>query len=173
MSGDAEFERVVGLYYSALYKFAFSLSGRESDAGDLTQQTFYIWAVKREQIRDSSKVKSWLFTTLHREFLQKTARITRFPELGLEQSEPDLPEIASEARIRADSTAVREALERIDPVFRGAVALFYLEDYTYPEIADVLEIPLGTVKSRISRGIAQLQRELVGDAIPAGRRNAR
>src|SRR5437868_973561 len=105
MSGDAEFERVVDLYYSALYKFAFSLTGRESDAADLTQQTYYIWAVKRQQIRDSSKVKSWLFTTLHREFLQKTARITRFPELGLEQTEAELPEIASEARIRADSSA--------------------------------------------------------------------
>lgn len=157
---DADFEKVVDLYYAALYRFALSLSGHESDAADLTQQTFYVWAVKREQIRDSSKVKSWLFTTLHRQFLQKAARITRFPEVGLEQSEPDLPDVPTEAVVRADSSGVVEALRKIDPAFRDAVALFYLEDYSYVEIAEVLGVPMGTVKSRISRGIAQLQRAM-------------
>jgi RNA polymerase sigma-70 factor (ECF subfamily) len=57
------------VYYEPLYQFAFSLARDEADACDLTQQTFCIWAAKGHQLRDASKVKTWLFTTLHREFL--------------------------------------------------------------------------------------------------------
>ena len=52
-----------------LYRFALSLSRQESDAADLTQQTFFLWASKGHQLRDQSKVKTWLFTSLYREFL--------------------------------------------------------------------------------------------------------
>src|SRR5712672_2279137 len=65
-----DFEGLVEQFYRSLYQFAFSLAQSESDACDLTQQTFYIWATKGHQIRDVSKVKSWLFTTLHRECLE-------------------------------------------------------------------------------------------------------
>ena len=51
----------------------------------------------------------------------------------------------------------------MDAAYRAAVALFYLEDYAYKEIASILEIPLGTVKSRIARGLAQLQALLMND----------
>src|SRR5580765_4081397 len=59
-----DFEGLVERYYRSLYQFAFSLSRSEAEACDLTQQTFYIWATKGSQLRDASKVKSWLFTTL-------------------------------------------------------------------------------------------------------------
>ena len=62
------------------------------------------------------------------------------------------------------------ALSRLDPPFRAAVALFNLEDYTHPEIATILEVPIGTVKSRISRGVAQLQKVLSDTHAPAERR---
>jgi DNA-directed RNA polymerase specialized sigma24 family protein len=64
-----DFERIVTQHYEPLYRFAFSLTRAEPDAMDLTQQTFCIWAAKGHQLRDSSKVKTWLFTTLRREFL--------------------------------------------------------------------------------------------------------
>jgi RNA polymerase sigma factor (sigma-70 family) len=160
MAEDAEFERIVDLHYAALYRFALSLCRHESDAGDLVQQTFYVWAAKGHQLKDRSKVKSWLFTTLHREYLQKSSRLTRFPQVDLEQVEPELPRIDPGAAKVADASTLLDALGNIDPVFRAPVALFYLEEYTYPEIADVLQVPLGTVKSRIYRGLAQLQRLL-------------
>jgi RNA polymerase sigma-70 factor, ECF subfamily len=65
-----------------------------------------------------------------------------------------------------DAPKVVELLAQVDPQYRAAVALFYLEDYAYQEIASILEIPLGTVKSRIARGLAQLKR-LVADGKPA------
>ena len=56
-----------------------------------------------------------------------------------------------------DSPQVLEALSQIDEIYQAPVALFYLEDCPYKEIAEILDIPIGTVKSRMARGIAQLQ----------------
>jgi RNA polymerase sigma-70 factor (ECF subfamily) len=158
MSQDAEFERLVDLYYAPLYRFAFSLTRQESEAGDLTQQTFYIWATKGYQLKDKSKVKSWLFTTLHREYLEKHRKMIRFPQVELADAEAELPEVLPASWQRLDADIILKALQQIGEPFQSSVALFYLEDYTYPEIAAVLEVPLGTVKSRISRGLGQLQR---------------
>jgi RNA polymerase sigma-70 factor, ECF subfamily len=71
-----------------------------------------------------------------------------------------LPTRAPEQVSRVGSTEVLDALEKVDDVFRAPLALFYLEDCPYKEIALILDVPLGTVKSRIARGIAQLQRLL-------------
>jgi RNA polymerase sigma-70 factor (ECF subfamily) len=161
MTPESEFERLVEEYYPLLYRFAFSLTHSESDACDLTQDTFLIWARKGHQMRDRGKVKSWLYTTLHREFLQKHRRITRFPEVEITQAEPELPEIPAASPERLDRGMILKAVAGLDANFQSVVALFYLEDYSYPEIAEILGIPLGTVKSRISRGVAQLQQRLV------------
>lgn len=157
MSQETDFEKLVDAWYPSLYRFAFSLTRQESDACDLTQETFLIWARKGHQVRDDTKVKSWLFTTLHREYLQKHRRRVRFPEVEFADAEGELPDVSPPSPERIDRHSVLAALGRLDHNFQTALALFYLEDHTYPEIADILEIPLGTVKSRISRGIAQLQ----------------
>jgi RNA polymerase sigma factor (sigma-70 family) len=157
MDREKVFARLVDLHYTSLYRFAFSLTRNESDASDLTQETFYIWARKGHQVRDETKVKSWLFTTLHREYLQKARRLARFPETELDDAAPELPEVPPPSPERLDRAQILAALGKVDHRFQGAVSLFYLEDYSYPEVAEILAIPLGTVKSRISRGIAQLQ----------------
>ncbi len=64
-----DFESLVGEFYLPLYIFALSLSHKEADAADLTQQTFYTWAAKGHQLRDPARVRAWLFTTLFRAFL--------------------------------------------------------------------------------------------------------
>lgn len=156
-----DFENLVERYYRSLYQFAFSLTQAEADACDLTQQTFYIWATKGHQLRDASKVKSWLFTTLHREFLESRRRQTRFPHYELSQVEEDLPNVSPARVNQLDSSQVLQALAQVDEVYRAPVALFYLEDRSYKEIAAILDAPMGTVKSRIARGIAQLQKSLI------------
>ena len=166
MADNAEFEQLVALYYEPLYQFAFSLARDESDACDLTQQTYCIWAAKGHQLRDASKVKTWLFTTLHREFLGSRRRQTRFPHVELEQAEPELPSVSPVAISRHDTDQVLAALARLDEVYQAPVALFYLQDCSYNEIAEILQVPLGTVKSRLSRGIGRLQELLGGDATP-------
>jgi RNA polymerase sigma-70 factor (ECF subfamily) len=157
-----DFETLVAAYYELLYRFAVSLTRSEEDACDLVQQTFYKWATKGHQLRDVSKVKSWLFTTLHRAFLESRRTQTRFPHSELTETDPDLPVILPEADRQLDALQAVEALGQVDEVFRAPVALFYLEDCSYLEIADILEVPIGTVKSRIARGLAQLKHIFAG-----------
>ncbi len=150
-------------YYAPLYQFAFSLTRTEADACDLTQQTFYIWATKGHQLRDGSKVKTWLFTTLHREFLNMRRKLVRFPHHELTEMDHELPGISPTMVEALDSAKVVDLLKRVAEPYQAALALFYLEDYSYKEIAAILDVPLGTVQSRISRGMAQLQ-QLILDA---------
>ncbi|MBC8188379.1 MAG: hypothetical protein H8E78_09285, partial [Proteobacteria bacterium] len=63
---EENFENLVKEHYRPLYRFAFALAGTESEASDLTQQTFCIWGEKGHQLRDGAKAKAWLFTTLNR-----------------------------------------------------------------------------------------------------------
>ena len=75
---DASLDGLVERFYQSLYHFALSLARSEVVAADLTQETYYLWAAKGHQLRDKTKVKSWLFTTLHREFLRRQRHSTRF-----------------------------------------------------------------------------------------------
>jgi len=156
-----DFEQIVSQHYESLYRFAFSLTRTEADACDLTQQTFYIWATKGHQLRDRSKVKSWLFTILHREFLHIRKRAVRFPHFELNDGIEDLPTISPEMVNTLDAARVFELLGQVQEPYRAALNLFYLEDYSYREIADILEVPLGTVRSRIFRGMAQLRQSIL------------
>jgi len=160
---EVEFERLIADHYRPLYQFAMSLTGSEADAWDLTQQTFYVWAVKGDQLRDCSKVKTWMFTTMHRAFLEKVRRQTRFPHSELSEAEWELPLVAPELGSNLDKAKVRDALSQVDKLYQTPVRLFYLDDFPYKEIARILSVPLGTVKSRIARGLDQLRKLLLGD----------
>jgi RNA polymerase sigma factor (sigma-70 family) len=152
------FNEVVELYYQPLYRFAFSLSKHEDQASDLTQETFRTFARHGGELRDKSKAKSWLFTTLYREFLRNYNRSKR-----IDHYEPAVLEthlggsVQSDVRRKYDANLALQALESVDELFREPLSLFYLEDLSYKEIAEVLELPIGTVMSRLSRGKAQLR----------------
>jgi RNA polymerase sigma-70 factor, ECF subfamily len=167
MAFGLDFEGLVTRFYEPLYQFAFSLTRSEADACDLTQQTFYIWATKGHQLRDTSKVKTWLFTTLHREFLESRRRHTRFPHYELDQMQAELPPVTPALVNQLDSPQVLHALSQVDEVFQAPLTLFYLQDCSYKEIAEILQVPIGTVKSRLARGIVQLQTLLASVTHPA------
>ena len=169
MNSAEQFEALVSEHYERLFRFAMSLTRSESDARDLTQQTFYIWATKGDQLRDASKAKTWLFTTLHRVFLGMRRREMRFPHHELEEAQ--LPTVPPDVARGLDSTQVLSALSKVDEIYQAAVALFYLEEHPYKEIAAILEVPVGTVKSRIARGIQQLKEILLSDTVNGGAGN--
>src|SRR5215212_7385834 len=119
MALELDFEKLVELHYQSLYRFAFSLSRNESEAADLTQQAFYILAKSGNQVREPDKVKSWLFTTMHREFLARRRKMIRFPQTDFEQAEPELP-VVSPAIESADGPVVLKALAQVDANFQAA-----------------------------------------------------
>src|SRR5258708_28465289 len=129
-----EFGELVARHYEPLYKFAFSLTRAEADAGDLTQQTFYLWATKGHQLRDRSKVKTWLFTTLHRIFLEARRRQTRFPHRGLDEVSPeDLPASSPPSDDHMDSAQVLGALAQVDEVYQAPLPLSSRQHCSYKE----------------------------------------
>lgn len=156
-----EFETIVESHYTGLYRFGLSLAKDESTACDLTQQTFLKWARHGHQLRDRSKVKTWLFTTLHREFLA-LRRKTR--DVADEEELENLPaETSVSGTPSIDAQAAVEALQQLDETFRAPVAMFYLEEMSYAEIAECLEVPVGTIMSRLSRGRERLRKILLSE----------
>jgi len=152
-----DFTRLVDAYYTPLFRFALSLARNEADAGDLTQQTFLIWAKRGQELRDQTKVKSWLFTTLYREFLRsrrRAERVEALEDMGGLQDHLAAPEPDA---LGGDEVGLAlESLQEVDEVFRVPLTLFYLQDFSYREITDILNVPIGTVMSRLARGKAQL-----------------
>ena len=143
-------EAVVMTYYRQLYRYALGLSGREADAADLTQQTAVKFALKWQEIREDGAIKSWLYTTLYREFLllrRRERKTVEFDEALMPQPFDD----ASPQELRVDGKTAVELLKRMGEPHCSVLSLFYIEDMSYREIAEVLGVPAGTVMSRLSR----------------------
>ena len=169
-----DLQQIAELYYKDLFKFAWSLSGNESDAQDLTQETLLIFAKKGSSLKDPSKAKSWLFTSLYREFLHHRRHSLRFTTMPEELAEGVDELVPSSAWVSAsqgheesaaphdevDAQVVLSAVQRMDENLRLPLTLFYLKNFKYREIADVLKIPIGTVMSRLARAKAQLRADL-------------
>jgi len=167
-----DFVKLVDDHYEALYRFAMSLCRNPDRAADLVQETFCIWAAKGGQLREASKAKSWLFTTLHREFLAHRRRASRYTDdLDAAQDAIDNSHADhDEADRQMDGQRALELLGALDESFRAPLTLFYLQQHSYKEIAEILEIPIGTVMSRISRGKEILRRKMT-DAPASAPRN--
>lgn len=151
------FEQIVSDYQQSLYRFAYSLAKSTHEADDIVQQTFYIYASKGSSLRDPSKIKSWLFTTLYREFLRRKRDRNRLESRDPEILEAIAGSTETDVHRRLDAQLAVEALQEVDPTYRAPLALFYLNDLSYQEIANSLSIPIGTVMSRLSRGKSRLR----------------
>ena len=152
-----DFNELVDTYYQPLYRFGYSLMKNEHDASDLVQQTFCIYAEKGSSLRETSKVKSWLFTTLYREFLRIRRKASTVNMYEPEAIERIAPQIDSQVERSTDAAEALEALDQVEEIYRVPLILFYLKDLSYKEIAEIIEVPIGTVMSRLSRGKEQLK----------------
>ncbi len=154
------FERLVAENYQMAYRFAFSLSGNHNDACDITQQSFYLAHTKSEQLRDPTKRKQWLFTILRREFLRMRRSDSAHPHTSLEFCEHELPHISVDHAASIDGKILLAVLQTLDESFRMPLVLFYLDQLSYREIATALDVPIGTIMSRLARGKQMLRQRL-------------
>lgn len=160
----SEFQDLVDAHYEALYRFAMSMAKNRETAADLVQQTFCIWAKKGDQLQDRSKAKTWLFTTLHREFLAYARKAKRFSDEELTEAVAGKVEsVEDDADRQMDAARAVQLLGELDETFRAPITLFYLQQHSYKEIAEILDIPIGTVMSRISRAKEMLRRQMTAD----------
>lgn len=162
---DLDYDHAVSSFYEALYRFAFSLAGNESDACELTQETYARLLTKGGQVRDTDKLKSWLFTTLHRIFLGWKRREARLPHHEISSVEHELPSVSPVMLDNLENEAVLQALLEMDEHYRLPLTLYYLEEHSYQQIAELLDIPIGTVMSRLSRAKQLMRATLTAKAI--------
>lgn len=156
-----DFRELVDAHYAGLYRFALSMCRRQATAEDLVQQTFLQWARKGTSLRDTTKVKSWLFTTLYREWLSISRKEKRFEVVEFNAEIHAGAECdASSDPGPVDNATLRKALEQLEASFRAPLVLFYMKELSYKQIAEILEVPIGTVMSRLSRGKDMLRKLL-------------
>ena len=147
---------VFDAHHVSLYRFAYSLCGQEADAKDLVQETFLRYARSGSALRDPSKARTWLFTTLRRLFLRQARHAQREPSHEEEVLDREAPAQTPDLARGMDAQRALAVLAEVDERYRVPLSLFYLKDLPYQEIAAILGVPLGTVMSRIARGKAQL-----------------
>lgn len=151
--------QLVAEHHEALYRYAYRLSGSAADAEDLTQQVFLVAQQKLCQIRDADAARSWLYTVLRNCFLK--GRSGRQP-LSATSCDLDLSAIADDVDDQPiDTEALQKALGTLSDDFRVVVLMFYFEERSYKEIAEALQLPAGTVMSRLARAKGQLRGTLL------------
>lgn len=160
-ANEINYEQIVALHHESLYRFAFSLAGNADDASELTQETYVRLLNKGWQLRDRTRLKSWLFTTLYRIFLGWKRHENRFPHVELLLVEDELPPVTPEFAGELDGETAMDCALDLEEHFRVPLVLYYLQCLTYREIADVLNVPVGTVMSRLSRGKDILRQRLM------------
>ncbi len=170
----------------AVYRFALRLSGSPDQAEDLVQDTFLRAFRSWEQYTPGTRAKSWLFTICRNVFLRQRERRARHDEImeesvaregtgspATEVVNPlwvDLKDRDPEGEFfhAIVDERILAAIDRLPEEYRTAVVLSDLEGLPYAEIAGLMDVPVGTVKSRLFRGRRQLQRELYDYAVSMG-----
>jgi RNA polymerase sigma-70 factor (ECF subfamily) len=160
--GIDSFEQLALPHMSLIYRLAYRLSGKKEDAEDLTQETFRIAFEKFDQLRDKEKCRNWLVMILKNLFFKDLRKKKRFPSVNLDDIAFNLAENKdfNSASIREVSNGeLQQTLNKLDERYKTPLVLSYIDGFSYKEIASILNIPMGTVMSRIARGKIFLKKE--------------
>ncbi|HEX5971695.1 MAG TPA: sigma-70 family RNA polymerase sigma factor [Gemmatimonadaceae bacterium] len=175
---DAEFAREALPWLDDVYRFALSLTRDDADADDVVQETFLRAYRSWHTFIPGTDCRRWLFTICRNVFLRSRER--QRPTVDLEDGEQDAlaaGSVYAAARERGYDDiyarldigpALREAIDELAEPFRSAVMLVDVEDLSYEAAAEVMEVPIGTVRSRLFRGRRLLQEKLASLAAEYG-----
>jgi RNA polymerase sigma-70 factor (ECF subfamily) len=153
-------QRLVADYYVPLYRYAYRLTGSAADAEDLVQETFCKAQRCYAQLRDEGRAKAWLFSILRNAYLHRVRAERTQREVPLDL-QGDLPEPSPEPLPPVEPEQLRQALAELPEAFRTPIILYYFEDFSYRDIAQQMDLPLGTVMSRLARAKAHLRSRLL------------
>ena len=157
-----------------LYNVAFKYVGNRYDAEDLVQETLYTAYHKFHQLRDSRKFKSWMFTILRNHFLKWQRKkvpvqadefedgidyMSQLESVSLRQ------DVASVYETKAEADTIQSILDKLPEKYKAVLILYYMEDSSYQEIAEMLGVPIGTVMSRLSRAKQIMKKALLRSTI--------
>jgi RNA polymerase sigma-70 factor (ECF subfamily) len=170
LTGDAEaFGEIVRRWERRIFALTYGMLGREEDARDATQETFLAAFRNLRGFRGEAKVSSWLHRIAVNQCISRQRRSRVRSELALEEEQENDANLfaspisyspAHVAEGRQQTAAVRRAVNSLPLDLRQVVVMKEFEELTFREIADVLDLPLSTVKSRLYTAMKQLQMRL-------------
>jgi RNA polymerase sigma-70 factor (ECF subfamily) len=161
LSGDkAAGEQFVIEHYEAIFRFLRNLTGNKEDAEDLTQQTFLRAWEALPSFRGDSSLSTWLHSIAYREYTHWLRSRREFVPLDEIVDMPD-----EQANQNLEAVLLRWAIYRLDPEHREVFVLYYVQGFSVNEIAKIIGVPAGTVKSRLFFARQKLK-ELLSDVIP-------
>lgn len=164
------------VHAEALHRFALRLCANSHDAEDLLQETFLSAFRSFHQYKPGTNCKSWLFRIMHNAFRKKWRKAeAKVTHVAIEQEGGDFilhAHLMEKDKTYQDnpekrildlipSEKMQKALEALSEDYRSVLLLCDVEGLSYQEVADILDIPLGTVRSRLSRARGTVQRRLV------------
>jgi RNA polymerase sigma-70 factor, ECF subfamily len=177
LAGDADaFGEIVQRWERRIFALAFGMLGREEEARDATQETFFAAFRNLRSFRGEAKVSSWLHRIAINQCITRQRRARVRGETALEDETssagatflaPANQSPAQVAESRERTKLVRRAVSALPPELREVIVMKEFEELTFQEIADVLDLPLSTVKSRVYTALRQLRMRLEGQGAEA------
>lgn len=163
------FEQIVQRYKEPLINFVYHFLGDRVDAEDVVQETFLRVYRNKHLYRNIAKFSTWIYTIASN--LAKTElrrrrrrRILSLSNMGFDNRDYDIPDGEATPEGIVDGgmkeSIIRQAIETLPAKFKEVVILRDVQEFSYEEISEILDIPIGTVKSRVNRGRSRLQKKL-------------
>lgn len=178
-SKHKDFEKEMLPHMAALYNFALRMTGAPDDAKDLVQETYMKAYRFFDKYAQGTNAKAWLFRILKNSYINRYRKESKEPDkidyddikdfyASVKASTVDSNDLQEKIFGSLFEDEVADALQELPEDFRTVVILCDIEGYTYEEIADFIEIPIGTVRSRLHRGRKMLRSMLRDYALTRG-----
>jgi len=163
------FDQIVRRYKDPLLNFVYRFVGDSIEAEDIVQDTFYRVYKNKHYYKEVAKFSTWIYTiasNLSKTELRRRRR-RKFFSINSDsttEKEYELPDISKNPETKTNSIItekiIQKAISKLPPKFRQVIILRDVQEFSYEEIASILKVPLGTVKSRVNRARLRLQEDL-------------
>ncbi len=161
-AGDTKaFTQIVRSYKDFLFRSAFAIVRDYVDAEDVVQEAFVKAFLSFHTLKEERAFASWISTITTRIALDTVRRKSKVGEFHASGQNPEtIAAPSSQSHVKLD---IEDALSQLSPEHRTVIALREVQGFDYQEIANILEIPIGTVRSRLSSARMQLRKRLYSD----------
>lgn len=159
LTGDeADYEAVLDMLYTPVYHYLLRLCRNSELAADTTQETFIAVWESVTTFKGKSKFTTWVFAIAYRQYLKMREKTPAETVSMDEQFEP--ADKKDEYRIVDENERLRSVLNDLPVIYRETVHLVYIQGFTFREAAEILQIPVGTLKSRINSALKMMRGQL-------------
>jgi RNA polymerase sigma factor (sigma-70 family) len=153
------FDALIDRWHDALWRYARRLTGSDDAASDATQDVWLRVLRGIGRLREPARLRPWLFGIARRALMDRLRVKYAAPEM-MDAADVDLAAGQPDDDLELEIESMQDAMARLPVVEREVLTLFYLRELTLAEVADILQVPVGTVKSRLFRARRLLRREI-------------